>query len=275
MRSVLYVVLMAGVLLLGCTPRTPPLPDRGVETVGQAAAQRFMNGEFYASLRLYIKAYNEAARYDIVALEARYQFNIGRILYECMRFDSSCGYFSRSADLSLRIGAEADAAVATVYSALSYAYLGETDTAHRLFDSVSGKCAPQDSVTVRIAGVLLQLLSGKTADARRSADLLLGDLRGNDDELSLGTVYSYKAMAVFSEGDADGAQQLLDSSLAAFGRSPYRFRNWRSLEGKAILSYCMHDSVAGEQWHERAKRAAPDFVRLPDASVLRECPTSW
>lgn len=271
------VILFAALVLLtvACASRKVTLPDRAVESYGQAAAQRFNNGEFNAALRLYIKARDEAARLDIPSLEARYLFNIGRLLYECSAFDSAQVYFAQGGTLYREEQEPGASAVALLFESLCFAYTGKNDTAQALFTKASSSADPQDSLTFKTAAMLLAILSGNSEAALSMSSPLLANMQRTEDHFGRGIVFCYKAMAVFSMDNHNGALALLDSSLAAFGRSPYRYRNWKSLLGKAIIAFCNSDSTAAERYLLRAQRAAPDFIRVPDRSMASTCPALW
>jgi len=263
------------ILSVSCASRKVSLPNRAVEAYGQSAAHRFTSGEFNAALRLYISAYNEAARLDIASLEARYLFNIGRLLYECSAFDSALVYFKRSGTLYQEEHETGAYASALLFESLCYAYKGKTDTAQALFSVASASADVADSLIIKTAQMLLALLSGNSTAALDISTSLLVSMQRSDDQFGRGAVFSYAAMALFSQGNRGGASALLDSSLAAFGRSPYRYRNWKSLLGKAIIAFCNSDSTAGDRYLQRAVRAAPDFVTVPERALVSECPTQW
>lgn len=275
MRTFPVVVSVIMLTAICCGPRRPPLPDRRIESYGQAAARRFRQGEFDAALRLYLKARSEAARFDAPELQARYTFNIGRVLYECMLFDSAVSHFSESALLFRQTGFEADAAAATLFEAVSRAYCGDSDTAMLLYEKAALRCSRNDSVTVRSVEMLLDILGGNTARAFASGKVLRAVHSRKKDQFAEGSVLFYMAMTRFSEGARENSALLLDSALAVLGKSPYRYRNWRVLAGRAIVAFCLNDSAVGERFYERAVHAAPDLVKLPDAEMIKSCPSRW
>jgi tetratricopeptide (TPR) repeat protein len=272
MASCIVVSLLLCVL---CASRQVPIPDRTVASYGQNAALHFKNGEFTSALRLYGQARSEAMRLDIPQLEARYLFNIGRIFFECNRFDSALNYFSASRSVYQKEKSIAEAATAGVYEALSKAYLGNIDSAQTMFKYFSSYVPADDTLMLLTAEMVLALLQGAHEKAFRLGDRALSQLNTTHDHFSRGNIYYYAAMAAFVADNRTRASALLDSSLYYFERAPWRYRNWKPLLGKAILAFCENDTLSGMTFFKRAENAAPPMLVFPNELLVRKCPSTW
>ena len=265
----------AGIVMFSCVGTRPPLPESAAEIFGQDAARQFTAGDFDGALRLYLKALGEARRIDNPALRARYQFNIGRVLYEGALFDSALVRFDESARLFAVSGNTEDAAVAGIYVALTFAYKGLPDTAASLLARNAAPAGAVNEGIVSTARAIISLRQGNNVTARRSADRAMELARERKDPFVRGGIFFYQAMIAFTDRDAATARRQLDSSLYCYAQSPYRYRNWKTLLGRAIVEYCSGDSLTGSRYYRRAKMAAPSIVAFPEPAMVSSCPESW
>lgn len=268
-------MLLTGLLISISCVSTKPLPDRHVETYGQGAAVHFRNGEFGKALRLFKTGCSEAQRLDIVALQARYQFNIGRIYYECNLFDSAASYFTTSKVLFRQIGHESEALTASLYGSLTDVYRAGRVLNRPEFSGAAKAVAATDPHLARAALALIELLDGNVDAALGMIHKALEELDKPGEDFSRGVLYYYQAMAEFSKGNLVTSEESLDSSLIAFRRHPWRYRNWKPLLGKSILAYCRGDSVDGDLYYRRAQHAAPDLAAFPPVELVKRCPSDW
>lgn len=270
-----HLTLLFGFLISISCVSTQPLPDRHIETYGQGAAVHFRNGEFGKALRLFKTGCSEAQRLDIVALQARYQFNIGRIYYECNLFDSAAHYFSISRVLFGQIGQEPEASTALLYGSLTDAYRVGKGLDRRGFTAAAKAVAETDPHLVLAASALIELLDGNLDSASAMIGKALEKLGKTGEHFSRGVLYYYLAMAEFSRGNLAKSEASLDSSLSAFRQHPWRYRNWKPLLGKSILAFCRGDSAVGDQYYRRAQHAVPDLVAFPPVEFVKQCPSGW
>lgn len=274
-RVVVYTVLGLCLVLLSCAGTRPPRPELMAEQSGQDGAHQFRAGNFEVALRYYFKALAEARRIDQPELQALYQFNIGRILYECVRFDSARIRFSESLKLFMVSGDTKNAAVAGIYEALTLAGLGRGDSAVLLLRRYADRAGEDNEGIVATARTIILLQTGQVAAARKHAELAMLLARREKEPFLLGGVFYYQAMIAFSDGDAGTCRQLLDSSLQCLTSSPYRYRNWKTLLGRAVVDYCSGDSATAYRFYRRAKMAAPSLVVFPEKELVTQCPERW
>ncbi|MBN1309126.1 MAG: hypothetical protein JXA18_14475 [Chitinispirillaceae bacterium] len=271
-----WTIVMAGfTLLLVCAGRRPPLPDRTVEEGARAGATQFGAGEFSAALRTYRKALGEARRFDLPELQARYRFNIGRIYYECALLDSALCCFRESEALFAAEGSAGDAAVAGIFSALTIAYTGRTDSASALLKTAALWVGRDDRATLATAQTIMGLLLLDYRAAERSADRAFEVLRRQRDAHGCGVIFYYRAMSSFMRRQYAETRRYLDSSLSCYRQSPARYRTWKTLLGRAIVEYCAGRIDEGDHYYRRAAAAAPDMVGFPAQAMVRSCPPVW
>ncbi|MBN1758230.1 MAG: hypothetical protein JW863_07935 [Chitinispirillaceae bacterium] len=276
MRRILIAIgIAAGALFLTCAGTRPPRPESTAELAGQDAAREFNAGNFGMALRLYVKALAEARRIDNPALRARYQFNIGRIFYECAFFDSARICFRESARLFVMTGKTEEAAIAGIYEALTYAYTGRADTAASLLMLHGSRVGAGNEGIVATSRTIISLRQGAIETADGSAVRAMQLAREQRDPFLRGGIFYYQAMIAFTRRDREVARQLLDSSLYCYAQSPYRYRNWKTLLGRAIVDYCSGDTITALRYYRRAKMAAPEMILLPAEKMVRECPEIW
>jgi tetratricopeptide (TPR) repeat protein len=266
------ILSCAGVLLFGmCAGKKPPLPEREITSYGEAAAKMFSRGEFTGALERYKKALAEAERFDNTELQARYRFNIGRIYYESAFYDSARYWFGKSGAMFTRMGRRNEAAVSEVFSAMSIAIDGDIDEARKQLIAAEPDIASGDRALYATALAYLGLLCGDSCAVNRSAEEALELFAGEKDYYGCGVVYYYKGMSFLVQRRMEAARNSLDSSLHFFGISPYRYRNWKTLLGHALLAYCEGDRERGDHYYDRAQKAVPAMVRFPDRQEMREC----
>ena len=270
-----YRVLVPCLVLFSCAGTRPPPPELVAEQSGQDGAHQFHSGNFKGALRSYLKALAEARRIDDPALQARYQFNIGRILYECVLFDSARIRFGASVNLFTASGDTVNAAVAGIYEALTLAGSGRGDSAVLLLRRYEDKAGEGNEDIVTAARTIIFLRTGQIAVARKHAELALISARREKNPFLLGGIFYHQAMIAFSDGDVSASRQLLDSSLQYLALSPWRYRNWKTLLGRAVIDYCCGDSATAERFYRRAKMAAPPLVAFPEKTLVARCPESW
>ncbi len=227
----LIAAVISSALQITCIATKPSHPESAAEMLGQDGARRFNSGNFSDALRLYRRALAEARRIDNPALRARYQFNIGRIFYECSLPDSARIRFCESAVLFSQCGNEEDAAVAGVFMALTFAYAGAPDTAAILLEQYAPATGEANRGVVATAETIIRLLQGELEQAQRESDVAMELACGRKNPFLCGGVFYTQAMIAFARKNFGQSRALLDSSLQYYARSPSRFRNWKSLLG--------------------------------------------
>lgn len=273
MRPVFLMAIgIAYALQFTCIATKPSHPESVAEMLGQDGARQFNSGNFSDALRLYRRALAEAGRIDNPALRARYQFNIGRVFYECSLPDSARKRFRESALLFSQCGNREDAAVAGVYTALTFAYGGTPDTAAILLEQYAPAAGEANRGIVATAGTIIRLLQGELEQAQRESEEAMELACGRKDPFLCGGVFYTQAMIAFAGKNIGQSRALLDSSLQYYAQSPYRFRNWKSLLGRAIVEYCSGDSLTATRFYRRSKMAAPAMVVFPAPELVRNCP---
>lgn len=269
------IIIATIALGLECATAGPPLPQRSIESDGQTASLHFAAGEFSSALRYYRKALVAAGRSDALLLQARYWFNIGRIYYECTEYDSARACFSSAASQFIAAGNRADAATARLFEALTVAYAGDPARGAVMLEATAPDIAKADAVMLATAQSIVHLMAGDDdkADADIDRALELGGRRA--DPLGRGTAFYYKAMIAAARQHPPEARQLLDSALSWQERSPQRYRNWRTLLGRAIVEYCDTNAADAERYYLRAEKAAPDMIVFPERVLLEGCASAW
>jgi len=276
MRGMMWIRSAVVCLVLsGCAGTKPPLPETAAELLGQDGAGLFNIGDFDGALRCYRRAFGEAQRIDNPALQARYRFNTGRIFYECALYDSALNCFGESAGLFTIAGRSEEAAVAGIFEVLVLAFFISADSAALLLPSRSADAGPDNDGIAATVQTIVSMLQGDLPAARRYSDRAMASARQQRDPFAIGGMFYYQAMIAFAQHSSAAVRTMLDSSLLYYSRSPVRYRNWKSLLGRSIVDYCDGDTVSGERFYLRAKKAAPNMVAFPGRDLVRNCPEAW
>jgi tetratricopeptide (TPR) repeat protein len=276
MRLLLLSVINAVVpICIGCASNVPPVTERSIATDGQAASAHFETGDFGGALRLYRAALGAAEKADVPALQARYRFNLARIHFEVAAFDTARVLFSAAAAQFTSAGDSADAAVADIFGALTVAYTGDPGRAGTLLEAAAPAISKDDAVVLDMARSIVNMLAGDGERANAGFDRALEVYRARKDPLGRGTAFYYKAMIAAARQNFGTARQLLDSALVWQQRSPARYRNWRTLLGRAIVESCDGNGAGADVFYLRAEKAAPDLVVFPRRDMLDGCTAAW
>ncbi len=270
MKEILTIIIACLLPAMGlkCASGAPSVAYYTATDKGESAAVFFAAGKFSDAIKAYRIALREALAMDQPELQARYNFNIGRIYYECAAYDSALSLFSQAKAFFEETGRKAEAAVAEVYIILTKAYTGESDSVEALFQSLEPFLKRDDEPLLKTARSITALLRNDADAAMKHCKSALEPFRLQKNYYGCGVVYYYMAVASSMRREVEKTRNYLDSSLICYRRSPQRYRTWKTLLGRAILEYGKGDTAEGDKWYYRAEAAAPDMITLPSRDSL-------